>query len=131
VITLDTSGVVALVNARDPNHREARAAIEGAGPLVAPALVLGETAYMIALRTGHETVVRFLEAFEEGSVLLDCGDMDLPRIRDLMMRFSDLRLGFADAAVVACTERNGGSVLTFDRRDFEVIARDVPITLMP
>ena len=37
----------------------------------------------------------------------------------------------ADAAVVACAERNGGRVLTFDRRDFDVIAREVPITLVP
>lgn len=48
-----------------------------------------------------------------------------------MMRFRDLSLGFSDAAVLACVERNGGRVLTFDRRDFEVVARDVSITLVP
>jgi predicted nucleic acid-binding protein len=62
---------------------------------------------------------------------LDCGDVDVPRIRELMTRYEDLHLGFADAAVVACAERNGGDVLTFDRRDFDVIARDVPITVVP
>jgi predicted nucleic acid-binding protein len=39
----------------------------------------------------------------------------------LLGRYADLRLGFADAAVVACAERNGGTVLTFDLRDFSVI----------
>ena len=52
-------------------------------------------------------------------------------MRELIARFRDLRLGYADAAVVACAERNGGRVLTFDRRDFDVIAREVPITLVP
>jgi len=55
----------------------------------------------------------------------------VPRIRELMTRYVDLHLGFADAAVVACAERNGGAVLTFDRRDFDVIARDLPITVVP
>ena len=63
--------------------------------------------------------------------MLDCGDLDPPRIRELMARFSDLHLGYADAAVIACAERNGGRVLTFDRRDFDVVARDVPITVVP
>jgi predicted nucleic acid-binding protein len=48
-----------------------------------------------------------------------------------MTRYGDLHLGFADASVVACAERNGGAMLTFDRRDFDVIARDVPITVVP
>jgi len=48
-----------------------------------------------------------------------------------MRRYADLPLGFSDAAVIACAERSGGSVLTFDRRDFEVVARDVPITVVP
>jgi predicted nucleic acid-binding protein len=67
----------------------------------------------------------------DGSLLLDCGDEDPPRARELMVRFEDLRLGFADAAVIACAERNGGRVFTFDRRDLDVVARDVPITLVP
>lgn len=46
-------------------------------------------------------------------------------------RFRDLSLGFADAAVVACAERNGGRVLTLDVRDFGVVARDGTIALLP
>ena len=48
-----------------------------------------------------------------------------------MERFADLGLGFARAAVIACAERNGGRVLTFDRRVLQVVARDVPIDLVP
>jgi uncharacterized protein len=47
------------------------------------------------------------------------------------VRYPDLELGFTDAAVIACAERNGGKVLTFDRRDFDVVAREGRITILP
>ena len=48
-----------------------------------------------------------------------------------MERYADLPLGFADAAVIACAERNGGRVMTFDRSDFDVVAAEGPITIVP
>ena len=48
-----------------------------------------------------------------------------------MSRYAALPLGFADAAIVACAERNGGIVLTFDRGALQAISRDLPITLIP
>jgi amidophosphoribosyltransferase len=33
--------------------------------------------------------------------------------------------------VIACAERNGGLVLTFDKRDLDVVASDVAITVVP
>ena len=131
MITLDTSGVLALLNPRDRNHREASEALAGLAPTVVPAPALSEMTHMIGVRLGREHVVPFLRGFQQGDPLLDCADTDLPRTVELLERFSDLHLGFADAAVIACAERNGGAVLTFDRRDLEVIARDIPITLVP
>ena len=46
-------------------------------------------------------------------------------------RCADLRLGLADACVIACAERNGGRVLTFDERDFVAVAREGTITIVP
>ena len=51
-------------------------------------------------------------------------------IRALVMRYADLPLGFADAAVVACAERSGGRILTLDR-DFTIVSREVPLTILP
>jgi len=48
-----------------------------------------------------------------------------------MSRYAELPLGFAGAAVVACAERNGGIVLTFDRDGLQAISRDLPLTLIP
>ncbi len=61
---------------------------------------------------------------------IDCGERDLPRIRELVGRYADLSLGTADASVIACAERNGGRILTFDVRNFGVVARDARITLV-
>jgi uncharacterized protein len=132
VITLDTSAIVALVNRADRHHGDAaRALAEHRGPTVVPLGIMAEVAYVLASRLAPEASLTFLEGLEQGESMLDCGDGDIPRIRELMTRYADLRLGYADASVIACAERNGGRVLTFDRRDFEVVARDVPISLVP
>jgi predicted nucleic acid-binding protein len=52
-------------------------------------------------------------------------------VRELVARFADVHLGLVDAAVIACAERRGGRVLTLDQRDFGVVARDVPLSLVP
>jgi hypothetical protein len=36
-----------------------------------------------------------------------------------------------NAAVVACAERNGGQVLTLDRRDVGMVAREGTISVLP
>ena len=131
MITLDTSGILALIDRRDDRHDAAQRALRGRAAPVVAALALGDAASMVTQRSGESTFVSFLAGFEEGSTLLDCGDVDVPRIRELMARYADLNLGFADAAVIACAERNGGSVLTFDRRDFDVVAAEGRITIVP
>jgi uncharacterized protein len=47
----------------------------------------------------------------------------------LVARYEDLRLGFADASVIACAERSGRRVLTLDLRDFGPVAREGRIEL--
>jgi predicted nucleic acid-binding protein len=61
---------------------------------------------------------------------LDCGADDFPRIAELVDRYADLRLGLADASVIACAERSGPRVLTLDFRDFVPVAREGRIGLV-
>jgi predicted nucleic acid-binding protein len=68
---------------------------------------------------------------EAGDYTLDGGEADLSRIRTLVRRYADLPMGFADAAVVACAERRGGRVLTFDHRHFSVFARAGLVRVVP
>jgi uncharacterized protein len=132
VITLDTSGIAALFVRKDQRHREAVRALEAARiPTVVPVGILAEVDEVLGRRLAPAASLAFLEGIQTGETLLDCGDLDLPRITTLMSRYAALPLGFADAAVVACAERNGGIVLTFDREALQAISRDLPITLIP
>ena len=49
----------------------------------------------------------------------------------VVQRYEDLPLGFADASVICCAERNGGRVLTLDLRHFGVVAAEGRISLLP
>jgi predicted nucleic acid-binding protein len=133
VITLDTSGLYALFNRRDPHHDSVRTTLDGERkPWIVPAGILAELAWLAETTLSAVVFDRFLGDLESGGFLLDCGDKDIRRTRELMGRYADLPLGFADSAVVACAERSGGRVLTTDRRHFDVVARgEKTITILP
>jgi predicted nucleic acid-binding protein len=132
LITLDTSGVLALLNRRDPAHDSARAvAAADPGPYLVPAATLGEIGYFVERRHGPGGLDAFLDDLIEGAFALDCGEYDLSRVRELAKRYADLPLGVVDAAVIACAERSGGRVLTLDIRDFGVVAREGTISILP
>ena len=132
VITLDTSAVFALLNRRDAAHIPATAAL-GAdpGPYLVPAAILGEVAFLVEERLGAPVLDAFLADLETGAFTLDCGLDDIARARALATRYGDLPLGYVDAAVVACAERSGGRVLTFDHRDFGVVEAEGRIVVVP
>jgi predicted nucleic acid-binding protein len=132
VITLDSSGVIALLNRRDAHHEAAVEALRTERtPRIVPASILAEIAYMLESRGLWRLLDEFLETIENGHLVTDCGDEDVPRIRGLVARYADMPLGYADAATMACAERNGGRVLTFDYRHFGAVAREGTITLVP
>ena len=133
VIALDTSGLFALLNRADPDHEPVKGVLkEDPGPYLVPAGILAEVAYLVERRLGTEVLEAFVLDLEGGGFSLHCGEEDLARIRELVRRYDDLPLGFADASVVACAEReSGGRVLTLDRRHFDVLAREGGITPLP
>jgi predicted nucleic acid-binding protein len=132
VLTLDSSALYALLNRRDQGHAVVREVLgHHRGPYIVPTGILAEVAYLVETGLGTVVMDGFLADVEAGAFTLDCGERDIPRIRALADRYANLPLGFADAAVVACAERSGGAVLTLDRRDFGVVAREGTITVLP
>jgi predicted nucleic acid-binding protein len=122
----------ALLNRKDPDHdRVKRALAQDKGPYLVPAAILGEIAYLTEERLGSKVMDLFLEDLISGAYTLECGEDELPRARKLALKYADLPLGFADAAVAACGEANGGRVLTLDRRDFSVIGEETGLTILP
>ena len=121
MIILDTSGLFALLNRKDQDHRRAKQLFfDDPGPYIVPAGILAEIGYLVEHRLGVRTLLAFLRDLGAG-LAVDCGERDFPRILALVERYSDLPLGFSEACVLACAERNGGRVLSFDR-DFSIIA---------
>ena len=132
MITLDTSALYELLDGKSPDHRRVRAELEDdRGPFIVPAPILAEIGYMLETRLQPEVLDAFLEDLEGGAFTLDCCEDDFSDMRRLLRRYADLSLGLSDASVIACAERNGGRVLSLDRRDFAVVAREGRITLLP
>jgi len=131
VITLDTSALFSLFNRKDPDHsRIKEALLADPGPYLVPAGIMAEITYLIEHRLGGHVLEAFLLDLEEGAYALECGEQDLGRIRELVGRYADLPLGYADAAVIAVAERNGGKVLSLDAH-FHVVTREGKIRVLP
>jgi len=132
MITIDTSAILALFNSRDMDHEAVVRVFRSHGDhYVIPAQVMAEMCFMINSRLGNVSVLRLLDNLRTGKLYLHCGEDDIARIHELVVRYADMPLGFADAAVIACAERHGGKVLTLDHRHFGVVARDADITIVP
>ena len=131
MITLDTSAIYSRLSLSDSHHATTNTLLAAErGPLIIPISILSELAYLIESRHGQMALDQFLRDVDRGVYLLDCGDRDVPRIRELVMRYIDLPLGFADASVIACAERRGGRILTYDFRHFPVVAREGTIQIV-
>ena len=96
-----------------------------------PVPILAEVTYLIERTLAFNLLEEFLRNVIQGEFALDCCDEDYPRALELVTRYRDLPLGYADAAVIACAERRGGRVLTLDHRHFGVVAREGTIQVLP
>jgi predicted nucleic acid-binding protein len=131
MITLDSSAIFVLLDGKHPLQKPLeRLLLADSGPLLIPTGILSEITYLVETRLGQRVVNTFLEDVAEGSFKLDCGENDLSRILELMHRYHDLPLGYADAAVIACAERSGKKVMTLDRH-FSVVEREGTIEVLP
>uniref|UniRef100_A0A831XG83 Ribonuclease VapC n=1 Tax=Thermus islandicus TaxID=540988 RepID=A0A831XG83_9DEIN len=131
MITLDTSALFALLNRKDPDHGRGRTLLlSDPGPYLVPMGILAEIAYLVEKRLGLRALEAFFQDLEARAFSLECGEEDLPRVRELVARYQDLPLGFADAAVIAVAERSGGLVLRLDRH-FHVVAQEGTLRVLP
>lgn len=100
-------------------------------PPLLPAAALGEIGYVAARRHGRRAVDAFLGDLDSGALVLDSGEDDASRVRALLTRYADLGLDLVDAFVIVCAERNGGRVLTLDRRHRDVVGRELELEVLP
>jgi predicted nucleic acid-binding protein len=122
-IIVDTSPLVALLNARDEHHEWAKAAMDAVEPpLITCEAVLTEAAYLVRkLRCGPEAV---LDLVTRQVLRVDFRvDNELLALRTLVSRYASVPMSLADACLVRMAElRPRAAVLTLDA-DFQVYRR--------
>jgi uncharacterized protein len=136
VILLDTSGLLAAIDASQTRHGAAADALRRAHPpLVLSPFVLAELDYLLATRVSAVAEAAVLAEVAHGAYRLEVmtGD-DIARAASIVERYADLRLGLADASIVVLAERYGVlDVLTLDERHFRTVRGpgDRPFRLLP
>ena len=120
-LLLDTGALVSLLDRSQPRHAEFVAYFEAwTGPVASTEAVLTEATHLLGRFAGGAT--RCLAFFlRGGTVLVPSNHASLARCRDLMAKYADLPMDYADATLVVLAEDlDTGRVLTTDRRDFGV-----------
>jgi predicted nucleic acid-binding protein len=124
VLIVDAGPLYAAAAKRDKHHERAVALLSSSPqPLLVPALVVTEVAYLLADRIGAHAELAFGRALADGELIVEpVADSDWPRIYELMEQYLDLPLGMVDASVIALAERRKVDVIaTLDQRHFSVV----------
>ncbi|MGH2392997.1 MAG: type II toxin-antitoxin system VapC family toxin [Candidatus Limnocylindria bacterium] len=124
MILLDTSGLLAAIDASQRQHVPARRALEAASPpWVLSPFVLAELDYVLATRVGQAAERALLDEIARGVYRLEPMDADdIGAAERVIARYSDLEIGLADASLVVLANRFGvREVLTQDERHFRVV----------
>jgi len=122
MILADTGFFVALIVRSDRHHESALAAArrhakEG---LLTTWPVLTETIHLVQRMRGPAVAHKLLASIDAGAAqLFDLTPTHLPRVLELMKKYSDLPMDLADASLLVCAEAIGhGRILSTDMRDF-------------
>jgi len=118
---VDAGPLIAILDRSDPHHVRC---LDTLKTLPAPLLtiwpVVTEAMYLLATSwTAQRALLAFIT---DGALkLLPLAEDDVPRIGELMQKYQDLPMDFADAGLVRVAERERiSTVFTLDRRDFSI-----------
>lgn len=136
MILLDTSGLLAWIDAGQRRHVEVAAAMTSiAPPFVLSPFVLAEIDYLLGERVGPAAERALLAEVEGGAFELPAFDAaDIGAALRVIERFSDLHIGLADASLVVLSERYRTlALLSLDERHFRTLRghRGLPFELIP
>ncbi len=136
MIVLDTSGVLAAIDASQRHHRAAAEVLRASNePRLLSPFVLAELDYLISSRVSGAAARALLEQVASGAYRLEQMDeTDVAAALQVMERYRDLDVGLADASLVVLADRyDTQDVLTLDERHFRVLrgGRDRPFRILP
>ena len=124
MIILDTSGLLAAIDASQRAHAPARRALEAAQPpwILSP-FVLAELDYLLATRVGQAAERALLAEVGRGVYRLDALEpAEIAAAERLVGRYAELEIGLADASLAVLANRYGvRDLLTLDERHFRAL----------
>lgn len=123
-IIVDAGPIITFADRRDPlQPAVARVLREAQEPLVLPAPVTAEIDHLLHRRFGPGANRPFIEDLAAGHFEVGCLDRgEYEAAAALDRRYTDLRLGLADLAVIVLAARfNTTRILTFDERHFRAV----------
>ena len=115
----DTGAILALLDADDRWHEGCVAAFRDLRlPLATTSAILAELFHLLDHPGEAKAAWRFLRS---GAItILPIADEDAPRLDELMKRYGDRPMDFADATLVRLAERESLNIIfTIDHDDFE------------
>ena len=124
VLLVDTSGLLAAIDAGQRRHADCAAVIAGdSGPFLLSPFVLAELDYLLATRVGTKAQHAFIDEVARGAYRLEPFDAaDVAAAKRVMVKYPEIEPGLADASIVVLAARHSiRDVLTLDRRHFDVI----------
>jgi predicted nucleic acid-binding protein len=124
VIILDTSGLLAAIDASQTHHRAAAAALRKAeAPRLLSPFVLAELDYLLATRVSRPAEQALLGQVADGIYQIESFDADdIARANEVLDLYADLDLGLADGSLIVLSERHDVlDLLTLDERHFRAV----------
>jgi hypothetical protein len=124
VIIADTSGLYAIFNRRQPEHRAARASVErDGGPLLLSPLVLAELDYFVLVRLGAQAEQKALAELRSPAYrLASFTDDDFKLASEVAVKYGDMQLGLTDASIVVQAARHKTTrILSLDHKHFGAV----------
>ena len=124
MIAIDTGGLLAALDPKEPLHVLAAAAIrDDPGPFILSPFVLAELDYLVGKFLREEARLQLLDEVARGAYRLEVfSPTDIADARELMQQYRDLHLSLADSSVVVLANRyRCWKVLTVDERHFRIL----------
>jgi uncharacterized protein len=121
VIVLDTSGLLAALDADQRHHEPALQVLASdSGPFLLSPFVLAELDYLLLERVGVQAERALLDEVAGGAYELGpFGVAEVAAAAELVARYGELRIGLADASVaVIAAAAKTTRLLTLDERHF-------------
>ena len=119
-ILIDTGPLVALFHSHDNNHIMVKNfLIRNKFCFISTLAVFTEVSYFLSVNPNAQQ--DFFEwVMHKGVIISDINQHDIPRIAELVKKYTDLPMDFADATLVVTAEKTGIKKIISLDKDFEI-----------